>query len=186
MEVESDLPFDFPILYLIQEHLTAPLIDSVMVFISAIGEGGIVWIVSALIMLFFKRTRKCGLLVLISMLICFITGELVIKNIVCRIRPCYVDTAMELLVSRPDSYSFPSGHTASSFTAASVMFYFFRKLGVFALLFAALMAFSRMYLFVHFPTDILGGILLGIMGATLVVFVYKKCFENRADRLNHN
>lgn len=180
------MPFDFPILYFIQEHLTAPLIDNIMIFVSKIGEGGMVWIASALIMLLFKRTSKCGLLMLLSMLICFITGELIIKNIVCRIRPCYIDTAMELLVSRPDSYSFPSGHTASSFTAASIIFYFFRKSGVFALLFAALMAFSRMYLFVHFPTDILGGFLLGIIGATLVVFVYKKFFENRTDRLNHN
>lgn len=144
-----------------------------------------VWILSALIMLFFKTSRKCGLLVLVAMLFSLVAGEAVIKNLVCRIRPCYVDTAIELLVNRPNSYSFPSGHTASSFTAACVIFYFFRKPGIFAVLFAALMAFSRMYLFVHFPTDILGGILLGIVSATLVIFIYKKCFEYREKRLDN-
>lgn len=186
MEVEINLPFDFPILYFIQEHLTMPLLDKIMVFVSAIGEYGTVWIFFALIMLFFKGTRRCGVLILAAMLFCFITGELIIKNLVCRIRPCYVDTAMQLLVSRPNSYSFPSGHTASSFTAAGVIFYFYRKPGVFAFLFAVLMAFSRMYLFVHFPTDILGGITLGIIGAALIIFIYKKCFENRRNRLINN
>lgn len=82
-----------------------------------------------------------------------------------------------MLIERPNSYSFPSGHSSSSFTAASIIFYFNKKLGALALALAGIIAFSRMYLFVHFPTDVFTGIVWGIIGAVIVIWIYKKFFD---------
>lgn len=172
-----NLPFDFPILYFIQDNIVSPMLNEIMVFVSVIGEGGAVWILTALIMIFFRKTRTCGILMLCAMMFCYLTGELVAKNLFCRIRPCYQDMSVEMLVSRPDSYSFPSGHSSSSFAAASTAFYFNKKIGIPALLLAGLIAFSRLYLFVHFPSDVLTGTLWGIFGAALVIVVYGKFFD---------
>ena len=177
------MPFEFDILYFIQEHIANPVLDNIMVLASVLGEYGFIWIAVALCFLFSKKTRVCGVLMLCSLVLCLVTGEFIIKNLVCRIRPCYQDMAVNLLVERPDSYSFPSGHTASSFTASTTLFYFNKKLGVVALLLAGLIAFSRMYLFVHFPTDVLAGILLGIAGATVVLLIYKKFFKPKSETL---
>lgn len=171
------MSFDFEILYYIQEHIVNPLLDNVMVVASALGEYGLIWVVTAVCLLFAKKTRACGILMLCSLTFCLITGEFITKNLVCRIRPCYQDMTVNMLVERPSSYSFPSGHSASSFTAASILFYFNRKIGIVALALATLIAFSRMYLFVHFPTDVLAGIIWGIAGAFMVLLIYRKFFD---------
>ena len=171
------MPFDFEILYFIQEHIVSPFLSDVMIFASALGEYGIIWVVTAVIFIFFKKTRICGILMLCSLAFCLITGEFITKNLVCRIRPCYQDMTINMLVERPKSYSFPSGHSSSSFTAASILFYFNKKIGVLALILAGIIAFSRMYLFVHFPTDVLTGIVWGIIGAAIVLLIYRKFFD---------
>lgn len=164
---------EFEILYRIQEMHTE-FLNPLMIGVSALGNGGMIWILIALVLLFFKKTRRCGLLMLLSMAVCFITGNLCIKNMVQRPRPCQIDTAVRLLIPMPGEYSFPSGHTLHGFTAATIIFLHNKKAGIAALLLAAVIAFSRMYLFVHFPTDILGGIILGVAAAVIVYrFSYK-------------
>lgn len=164
---------EFEILYRIQEMHTE-FLNPLMIGVSALGNGGMIWILIALVLLFFKKTRRCGLLMLLSMAVCFITGNLCIKNLVQRPRPCQIDTAVRLLIPMPGEYSFPSGHTLHGFTAATIIFLHNKKAGIAALLLAAVIAFSRMYLFVHFPTDILGGIILGVAAAVIVYrFSYK-------------
>lgn len=172
------MPFDFKILYYIQEHIVNSTLDKAMIFASALGDYGFIWIAIALALILFKKTRIYGILIICSLALCFITGELIMKNLVCRVRPCYQDMTINMLVDRPVSYSFPSGHSSSSFATASTLFYFNRKIGALALILAAFIAFSRMYLFVHFPTDVFAGILWGIVGATIVLFIYKKVFNN--------
>lgn len=169
--------FDFPILYFIQEHIVSPAFNSIMIFSSAIGEYGAVWLFISFILLFSRKTRVCGILMICAMAFCFITGEIVTKNLICRIRPCFQDLTVHMLVEKPNSYSFPSGHSSSSFAAAVVVFYFNKKLGFLTLLMAAVIAFSRMYLFVHFPSDVFAGILWGIIGALLIIFIYRKFFD---------
>lgn len=164
---------DFAILYRIQE-MHAAFLNPLMIGVSALGNSGLVWIVLAAVLLFFKKTRKCGALMLLSMAVCFILGNLCIKNLVQRPRPCQIDTAVQLLIPMPSEYSFPSGHTLHGFAAAVMIFLHHRKAGIAAIFLAAVIAFSRMYLFVHFPTDILGGMLLGIAVTLLVYAAYQK------------
>lgn len=177
------MPFDFEILYFIQEHIVTPALSHIMIFASTLGEYGFIWVLTAVILIFFKKTRACGALILCSLVFCLVTGEFITKNLVCRVRPCYQDITINMLVNRPDSYSFPSGHTASSFTSASTIFYFNKKAGGLALALASIIAFSRMYLFVHFPTDVFAGALWGIVGSVIVLLIYKKYFLTNSKKL---
>lgn len=172
---------DFEILYRIQEMHRA-FLNPVMIGVSALGNNGLIWILGAVALLFFKKTRRCGILMLVSMAVCFIVGNLCIKNLVQRPRPCQIDTAVQLLIPIPSEYSFPSGHTLHGFTAATIIFLHHRRAGIAALLFAAVIAFSRMYLFVHFPTDILGGLILGVMTAIIVYQVYSRAEKRKENR----
>lgn len=158
---------EFEILYQLQEMHNA-FLDPLMIGVTTLGDGGLIWILIAVILLFFKKTRNCGILMLLSMAVCFIAGNLCIKNLVHRPRPFQLDASVTLLIPAPGEYSFPSGHTMHGFTAATIVFLHNRKAGIAALLFAAVIAFSRMYLFVHFPTDILGGLLIGVTAAVIV------------------
>ena len=143
-------------------------LDAVMIFFSTLGNGGFMWIVAGVVLLVFPRTRKCGMHVLLSMAVTYLLGNLLLKNLIARLRPFVVDTSVNLLIPYPSEYSFPSGHTSNGFAAAVSIYMCYRKTGMAALLVAGIIAFSRMYLFVHYPTDILGGILLGIFDAWLV------------------
>ena len=164
------LKFEFSILDGIQNIFACPFMDKLMVAISWLGNAGIIWILCGIAMLFFKRTRKYGIFVFAGLLCCELFGNQIIKNIVCRPRPCHIAN-VALLIDMPRGFSFPSGHTFSSFVAATVIAKCDRRLGYAALTFASLIAFSRMYLYVHFPTDVLAGVACGIFFAFLTVYV---------------
>lgn len=173
--------FDFPVLYFIREHFSNPILDFLMPILSFITEGGVIWFIIALILIFVPRFkakyRACGIMMIIAMAAVFISSELVLKNIVCRVRPCYIDTSVELIVNSPGGYSFPSSHSCSSFAAATVIFLNNKRVGLFALLFAGAVAFSRLYVFVHFPTDVLAGCLLGVLFACITCCIQKKLLQ---------
>jgi len=168
---------EFEFLYALQE-LHNPLLDALMVFVTTLGNGGVVWLVMAIVLLCSKKTRRCGCLILVSMGICYLLGNMTLKNLLQRIRPCQIDTSIVLKIPRPGEYSFPSGHTMHGFTAATMVFLHNKKAGIATLILAALIAFSRMYLFVHFPTAILAGMLIGIGVAVLVYTWNKKHLKN--------
>ena len=167
MELTGINPFDAAVMAWIQENLHNAVTDTVLPLITHLGDAGLFWIASAVVLLFFKKTRKTGALALITMLLTYVTGELVLKNLIARPRPCHLFPEVPLLIPPPDSFSFPSGHSASSFTAA-VMLTLRHKKAWPALILAALIAFSRVFLFVHFPTDIIAGAALGTAFAVLV------------------
>lgn len=169
-------------LYMLQE-LHNDVLNAIMVFITSLGDGGVVWWSIAIVMLFFKKTRRCGITMMAGMALSYLLGNLLLKNLIARPRPCAVDPTVKLLIPYPSEYSFPSGHTLHGFTAATVIFLYFRKAGVGALILASAIAFSRMYLFVHYPTDILGGILLGILDAMIVYTVVRKIIKKREEKL---
>lgn len=152
----------------------------IMKFFTTIGEHGLVWIVIAIVLACIPRTRKCGLTMMIAMAVTYLVGNLFLKNIIARPRPCAVDTSVTLKIPFPSEYSFPSGHSSNGFAGAVTIFCYYRKAGILSLIMAALIAFSRLYFFVHYPTDILGGIVLGTLDALLAVYLVKR-LEARAD-----
>ena len=165
--------WEFSILYALQE-IHNPVLDKVMLFITSLGDDGILWLAIGVICLFFKKHRKMGLQLLLSMLCTFVLGNLILKNIFARPRPCDIDTAVTLLLSRPHGHSFPSGHSINSMVAAVALFLNNKKIGIPAVITAALIGFSRMYLFVHFPTDVLGGFLIAVLVALAVDYGFRQ------------
>lgn len=165
---------DFVILDFIQQHLRCAFLDILMPFFSFIGESGAIWFLIAIPMLFFKKTRGWGVLLIAAMAFAFLSGEIILKNMIGRPRPFIENTQINLLVHPPASYSFPSGHSSSSFAAAVVLFIMNKKWGTGALALAFLVAFSRLYNYVHFPSDVLIGMLLGVISALFMYCLFKK------------
>lgn len=173
MEWLSNL--EFSILYGLQE-LHNPILDQIMIFVTTLGDAGLFWIAVGIVCLFIKKYRKMGWQVLLAMLVTFIIGNLILKNVIARPRPFAVDPeALSLLIiPQPGEYSFPSGHTMNGFTAAFSIFFNDKKIGIPALVLATVIAFSRLYHFVHFPTDILGGFCVGLGVALLMNYIFEK------------
>lgn len=154
--------WDWSILYFIAELRTVPLLDVLMPFFSRLGDAGIIWIITGVVLLCTRRYRKVGISVLGGLLVGVLVGNVVLKNIIARPRPCWLQPTMLHLVSNPTDYAFPSGHTLSSAIAATALSCGERRFGWWAVPLAMMIAFSRLYLFVHFPSDILGGAVLGV------------------------
>lgn len=157
------LSFEFAILDWIQANLRNPIMDLLMPAITTLGNSGLIWIILAGILILMPKYRKVGVAVMAGLVLEVICCNLVLKPLVARVRPCDVNTAVQLLVARPDDFSFPSGHTGASFAAASALPFSRSRLWIPSLVLAVLIAFSRLYLYVHYPTDILAGALLGVM-----------------------
>lgn len=164
---------DFQILDFIQTYIRTPFLDTFFSRITHLGDAGTIWILIAVILLFTKKYRKTAIGMLIAMLITYILGDQILKPLVGRARP-FTHRDIELLIPPPGRYSFPSGHSASSFCAAVYLFLNNKKLGIPAFVLAALIAFSRLYLYVHFPTDVLCGILLGTVCAILTFRIFRR------------
>lgn len=154
---------DFEILNYIYEHLSCSFLDFIMPKITFLGNGGLIWIITAIVMISFRKYRKAGIILSVALILCGITGNILLKNLIARERPCWLNETVQMLISIPKDYSFPSGHTMSSFASATVLTHYGRKNGIAACILAALIAFSRLYLYVHFPTDILAGMLIGVI-----------------------
>ncbi|MBR3059620.1 MAG: phosphatase PAP2 family protein [Oscillospiraceae bacterium] len=156
------LELDFSILYWIQAHLRCPFLDRTMPALSRLGDYGFIWILAALVLLLLKRHRRCGITLAAGLICSLLIGNLLLKPLAARPRPCWLDETVVLLTALPRDYSFPSGHSLSGFIAAAILLRYDRRMGVPALILASLIAFSRLYLFLHFPTDVLAGVLLGL------------------------
>ena len=178
--MDSILDFDFSILNFIQEHLRCAFMDGAMSFFSYIGEAGLVWIVFSVVLLFFKKTRVIGIASLAAMAITYTLNDLVLKQLIGRPRPfsdCYEQRLLseaDLIIKKPSGAGFPSGHSAIAGAVTTTMFLHNKKLGFCVLVPALLVVFSRLYNYVHFPTDVLCGILLGVIVAIIVTFAFKK------------
>ncbi len=165
------LPFDRAVSQFVLS-LRSDAADSVMTVVTLAGDAGAVWIALAIGMICFKQTRTTGLLMLAAIAATFVISTLGLKHLFARPRPC-VAFPVAGLYPCPSGFSFPSGHSISSFAAAGVLF--FRKAAGrwFAVISAVLIAFSRVYLNVHYCTDVLTGALLGAGAAYLTVRLYE-------------
>lgn len=174
---------DFKILNTIQSVRT-PFLDKVIPIITSVGNGGFIWIAVSALMMIRRKDRKAGAAILAALLIGLLIGTLFLKLLIARERPfTYEQAALsvdELLIAAPlDRYSFPSGHTLSAFSSAAAIFMHKKSWGTAAYILAALIAFSRMYLYVHFMTDILGGIVLGVIIGTLSYIMADKLWKRK-------
>ena len=171
--------FDLPILEWIAEYLRCAFLDAVMPLITLLGDGGIFWIAIAVILLFLPKYRKVGLAMGAALLLGVLVCNVTMKPLFARIRPYdfqleYSGKEIQLLIAAQHDFSFPSGHTLASFEAATVLAIHNKKLGIPALILACLIAFSRLYLYVHYPTDVLFSVVMGIGFAFLGNYLVKK------------
>lgn len=161
------------------QKIRTPFGDWFMPLITKLGDYGLFWIIVAVLLIIIPKTRRTGIVVAVALILDVILCNALLKPLIARTRPYDVNLAVRLLISRPTDFSFPSGHSAASFASASAMLFARSKgLGRCALVLAAVIAFSRLYLYVHYPTDVLGGILLGTLcgfaASRLADFTLKK------------
>lgn len=154
-----------------------PILDKIMVFFSTIGNSGLFWIILALVLVCFRKTRCMGICMLASMALGFLTGNLIIKPLVARPRPCWINPEVNMIIAVPTDFSFPSGHTLASFAAATACFINNKKAGIIAGIIAVIIGFSRMYLYVHFPTDVIVGMVMGIGAGIIMSLVVKHFYK---------
>ena len=160
---------DYSILFWIRENIVNDVLTPVMKLFTTVGNGGLIWIVFCLVLLIFKKTRWIGIAALLSLaLTAFINNE-IIKAIIQRPRP-FIGVPVDLLINAPGGWSFPSGHCSTSFATATAIMLKDRTIGTVALICAFLITFSRLYFFVHFPSDILVGAVEGIIIAVAITF----------------
>lgn len=168
---------DFAILNWIQTNLRCVFLDHLMPLVTLYAEHGILLIGIGILLLLFRSRRVCGAAVLTGLTSGLLIGNILLKNLIARQRPCWINTDLDMLVSIPTDYSFPSGHTLHCFIMATVLLHYDRRLGIPALMMAILVAFSRLYLYVHYPTDVLAGAALGIGIGLLTTAVFDRAMK---------
>ena len=167
------MSIEFKILDFIQT-LHTPVLDKIMVGVTKLGDVGIIWIILTAILLIIPKTRRTGGVMLVALVVQTELCNVILKNLFARTRPYDVNTTVQLLVPKLHDFSFPSGHTSASFTAVSALYFSKDKLWKPALILACLIAVSRLYLYVHYPTDVLGGLLLGVLSGYIGYKIMEK------------
>lgn len=180
--------FDLPILDWIQLHMANPFLDKAMPIITVLGDAGIFWMIWAALLLFTKKHRRTGIGMAIAMMLGLVVCNMILKPAVGRIRPYdfqeSLGVTINLLIEKQHDFSFPSGHTIASFEACTVLLLCSKKMGIPATILAILIAFSRMYLYVHYPTDVIASVILGtIFGIIGYLVSHKISFSKKGKYL---
>lgn len=175
---------DFYILDAIQ-NLRCGFLDYIMPKITFLGSGGLIWIVITLIYLLRHDSRRTGIMLAAALILGLIIGNGMFKNIIARERPNWLNPSIVLLIDNPTDFSFPSGHTLASFSCVFILFFTKDRLRYAALVSAILIAFSRLYLYVHFPSDILGAVVLSLL-ISLIVCAANRRYDRRKENKNRN
>lgn len=161
--------FEGDILLWIQQNLRG-FLDAPVRAITMLGNHGLFWIALTLLLLFFRKTRRAALVSALSMLLTLLVVNILLKPLVARIRPYEIIEGLRCIVARESEFSFPSGHSANSLACAWVLYRLCdKKLGLPALILAILISLSRLYVGVHYPTDVLAGIAVGILLAEAAI-----------------
>lgn len=173
-------PTDTAILDFIQQYIRCEFLDAIMAFFSYIGEGGAVWFSAAIAFLFSRKTRSMGVMMMCAIALGFVSGEIVMKNIIGRPRPFVANPDVALNILPPSGYSCPSGHSCSSLAAATVILIKDKRFGIIAMCIALIIVFSRLYNYVHYPTDVILGMIGGAISAFIIIFIFNKTgLDNR-------
>jgi undecaprenyl-diphosphatase len=165
---------DNSVLLYIKDNMHGHIMDRAMVIITTLGNGGIIWIMIAILLMSNKKYRNIGFMALVALILSTVLGEGILKHVIQRIRPSADIPAVNLLISKPLSYSFPSGHTTSSFAVAGVLAKYFKDYALEFFSLASVIAFSRLYLYVHYPTDVLAGIVLGLICSKVTIYIFDR------------
>lgn len=164
---------DKKIIYAVQ-RLRNPKLDMFFRVFTHIAEYGIMWMAVTVLCFLFRPTRTLSIAFAIALAMCSVIGELILKPLIGRKRPFLDDPSVNVVVHKPRDYSHPSGHSTSCFSCATVLFFFDWRIGIVALIFALAIGFSRIYLFVHYPLDVicgaLWGVAFGICGALICLY----------------
>ncbi len=179
--IEWIMGMDADILMFIQENIRNEVLTPIVTAITTLGNSGIAWVILSLLLLIPRKTRKAGIMSLLALVVSLLINNMTLKNLVARIRPYETIEGLVPLIRRPWDYSFPSGHTGSSFASAWI---FFRKLpkhyGIPALVLAGLIGLSRLYLGVHYPTDVLFGVFSGICSGMIAEWLVERVYARRS------
>lgn len=166
---------DSSILLFIQDYVRIPFLNPAVVFITSLGNAGIIWIIVSLLLLIPEKTRKIGCMSFLALFFSLLVNNLLLKTLVKRIRPYDLIGGLVPLVQKPSDFSFPSGHTGSSFASAWILYHNLpKKAGIPFLILAVLISLSRLYVGVHYPSDVLAGFLTGILSGYLAELVFLK------------
>lgn len=158
------IELDGNILLYVQEHLRSTILNDIVVWFTSLGNAGIIWILLVMALIIYKGTRKEGIYCSISLILCFIVVNIFLKNVVARVRPYDAIEQVRCLIEPQADYSFPSGHTAIAFAASVPVFILSdKRLGIIMLVLSVLMGLSRIYVCVHYPSDVIGGAVTGIL-----------------------
>ncbi len=178
------LSVDGNILLWIQEHLRFEWLTPIMLKITHLGDKGFIWIVLGVILLLPKKTRRAGFLSLLALLSAHLLCNCVLKDFVARIRPYELVDGLQCLIGKMNSFSFPSGHTMTAFAAAMVITKGTRKrIGIPVMILAVCIAFSRLYVGVHYPTDVFFGAVMGALIGLIFFWLFgEKKYKQRARR----
>ena len=176
--LKSIVSFDHNLIVSIYNSTHNNFLDFIMPFFTTLGDNGLIWIFFSFLLLFFKKYRNVGWLCLFSLLLSTLFVEVLIKPLVARPRPFVDLKVMNLLVKPLTSYSFPSGHTSASFAFTGIIFARLPRYLVASLILAILISFSRIYLFMHYPFDVLVGILVGLFCSFVVIKIAKLVNNN--------
>lgn len=168
------IDWEGPVLLWIQEHMRNDFLTPVLTFLTHLGDHGYFWIALTILFLLLKKTRKVGGLMTCSLLLNTLVNNVLLKNLVARTRPYEVVDGLHRIIEAQSDYSFPSGHTGVICGGRRRISHVSEEIGVPVLAFAFVIAFSRLYVGVHFPTDVLGGALIGAVIAYLVCAVYRR------------
>ncbi len=166
---------DRDILFFVQENLRSAPLDFLMKIITTLGNAGLLWIAACVLLMAFQKYRAEGIACSAALIFEVILVNGILKNLFMRIRPYDAFSELTILISVPHDFSFPSGHAGSSFAVAVVILLLLpRRLGISAIIAATLISLSRIYVGVHYPTDILAGALTGTLCAVVSVYILKK------------
>ena len=174
---------DGGILLWIQKYLRNPVLTPILKVITTLGNGGAIWILLTLLILMLPKTRKAGCMMMAALLGTLLINNILLKNLVARTRPYEVIEGLTYLVRRPSEYSFPSGHAGSSFAAACVMLRRLpKRYGIPAFVLAVLIALSRLYVGVHYPSDVLFGMISGILISYAAEAIVERIWKRKKER----